>query len=226
MNAKNDLVRGAIWASELSESEIDRAMRGISERAVPKGGYLFHRGYRFDYWTGVISGLFKMSTVSASGKAMTFAGLGPGSWFGEGSVLKDEPRKYDVVALRDSQIAVMTRTTFDWLCANSVGFNRFLVRQLNERLGQFIAVMENDRILEPKAKVARNLSWLFNPVLYPGIEPRIDLSQEELALLAGVSRPVASKCLQSLEEEGLIRQEHGRITVLDVEALREYESRG
>jgi CRP/FNR family transcriptional regulator, cyclic AMP receptor protein len=43
-----------------------------------------------------------------------------------------------VVALRDARLALMDRSTFLWLFENSVGFNRFLVGQLNERFGQFI----------------------------------------------------------------------------------------
>ena len=43
-----------------------------------------------------------MSIVSRGGKATTFTGMTAGAWFGEGSVLKNEPRRYDVVALRDT----------------------------------------------------------------------------------------------------------------------------
>ena len=224
MNAREDIAREAIWAGELKEDELERARRGIVERHFPKGAYVCHRGDRLDYWTGVISGLVKISTISHSGKAMTFAGAGAGGWFGEGSVIKDEPRKYDLVAIRDTRLAMMSRSTFMWLFENSTGFNRFLVRQLNERMGQFIATIEYDRILGPKARVARNLSWLFNPVLYPGAGDEIEISQEELGLLAGLSRPVVNRSLRELEEEGLLAVSHNRITVLKLAALRSYDA--
>lgn len=223
MSMASDLVRSAIWARELSADEIERARRGITERQFPKGSYICHRGDRLDYWTGVVTGLVKISAISRSGKAMTFAGVGPGGWFGEGSVLKDEPRKYDLVAIRDTRFVMLNKATFFWLYENSTAFNRFLVRQLNERMGQFIATIEYDRILDPKARVARNLSWLFNPVLYPGAGGHIEITQEELGLLAGVSRQVANRSLQALEEEGLLRVEHGRITVLELDRLADYE---
>ncbi|WP_394886890.1 Crp/Fnr family transcriptional regulator [Mesorhizobium sp. AaZ16] len=222
MNTRIDLVRAAIWAVELADGEIERASRGISEKTFSKGSYVCHRGDRFDYWTGVVTGLVKISAISRDGKAMTFAGVGPGGWFGEGSVLKDEPRKYDLVALRETRLAMLNKATFFWLCENSAAFNRFLVRQLNERLGQFIATTEYDRILDPKARVARNLSWFFNPVLYPDMRSHIEITQEELALLAGVSRQVVNKSLQALEQEGLLRVEHGRIDILDAVRLGDY----
>jgi CRP/FNR family cyclic AMP-dependent transcriptional regulator len=224
MTAQGDLVRSAIWAAELSEDEIERARRGISERSYSKGAYICHRGDRLDYWTGVLSGLVKISAISRSGKAMTFAGAGPGAWFGEGTIIKDEPRKYDLVAIRDTRLALLNKATFYWLFENSAAFNRFLVRQLNERMGQFIATIEYDRILGPKARVARNLSWLFNPVLYPGTTGHIEITQEELGLLAGVSRQVANRSLQELEKEGLLKVEHERISVLDLARLSAYEA--
>ncbi|HTV68386.1 MAG TPA: Crp/Fnr family transcriptional regulator [Rhizobiaceae bacterium] len=224
MTAQGDLVRSAIWAAELSEDEIERARRGISERSYSKGAYICHRGDRLDYWTGVLSGLVKISAISRSGKAMTFAGAGPGAWFGEGTIIKDEPRKYDLVAIRDTRLALLNKATFYWLFENSAAFNRFLVRQLNERMGQFIATIEYDRILGPKARIARNLSWLFNPVLYPGTTGHIEITQEELGLLAGVSRQVANRSLQELEKEGLLKVEHERISVLDLSRLSAYEA--
>jgi CRP-like cAMP-binding protein len=222
--SRDDVVRAAVWAAELTEDELERACRGMVERSFDKGGYICHRGDRLDYWTGVASGLVKISTISRTGKAMTFAGVGDGGWFGEGSLIKDEARQYDLVAIRDTRLAMMPRSAFMWLFENSTGFNRFLVRQFNERMGQFIATIEQDRILGPKERVARNLGWLFNRVLYPGTRGAIEITQEELALLAAVSRPLVNKALQELEAEGLLRLDRGVITVFDRERLARYEA--
>ena len=170
----------------------------------------------------MVKGLVKISAISRDGKAMTFAGVGAGGWFGEGTVIKNEARKYDLVALRDTELALMNRATFMWLFDTSVGFNKFLVHQLNERMGQFIATIEHDRIHDPIARVARNLAWLFNPVLYPDVGSHIQITQEELALLAGVSRQIANRALQQLEGAGLVRLERGGITVFDVGTLAGY----
>lgn len=221
---RHDIVRDAVWALELGADERERARRGMVERQFARGAYICHRGDRLDYWTGVVSGLVKISTISQSGKSMTFAGIGTGGWFGEGSVIKDELRKYDLVAIRDTRLAMMPRSTFMWLFENSTGFNRFLVQQLNERMGQFIATIEHDRILGPKARVARNLAWLFNPVLYPGAGDAIEISQEELGLLVNLSRPVVNRCLSELEAEGLVTVAHNRLMVRDLPALQAYDS--
>ena len=79
-----------------------------------------------------------------------------------------------------------------------------------------------DRLLETDARIARCVASLFNPVLYPGIGPQLQISQEEIGYLAGVSRQRANQALKLLEEEGLLRVEYGGITVIDLEGLRRF----
>jgi len=220
--SREHLLEVAFWARDLAEAEIEQARRGIIEKTFPAGGYICHRGDRLDSWTGVVSGLVKMGTVSKSGKDVTFAGLKAGGWFGEGTILKDEPRLYDLVALRETRLALMSRSTFLWLFEHSVAFNRFLVRQLNERLGQFIAFVEYDRTLDASERVARNIAWLFNPVLFPSGGAHLEISQEELGLLTGISRQATNKSLQVLENKGLLRIERNGIIVLDLAGLGRY----
>jgi CRP/FNR family cyclic AMP-dependent transcriptional regulator len=213
------LRRIAFWSHDLREEELERARRGITEKPFSKGAYICHRGDRLEHWTGVAAGLIKVSTISAGGKAVTIAGIRVGGWLGEGSVLKDEPRQYDLVALRDTRIAMMNRATFFWLFENSIAFNRFLVHQFNERLGQFIAMVEYDRSLNATERLARNIAWLFNPVLYPESSNYLEISQEEVGLLSGISRQAANEALKTLEARGLIKLERMGIVVRDLPGL-------
>src|SRR5215813_4129816 len=222
MIAADHLKRIAAWSRELSAQEIEVARGGIVEKSYRANEHIFMRGDAFDYWTGVVTGLARMSTVSSGGKAATFAGLTAGAWFGEGSVLKNEPRRYDVVALRDSRLALMERSAFMWLFENSVGFNRFLVRQLNERLGQFIGMLEVNRTLDATARLARSIASLFNPILYPDSKTHLEITQEEIGALSGISRQNANQCLKRLEKEGLLRIAYGGVTIVDVDRLRHY----
>jgi len=222
MHSASDLLHASIWAKTLSREELRRVESELVERTFGAGAFVARKGDPVDHWIGVVDGLLKLSSMSAEGKSVTFAGIPGGAWFGEGSMLKTEPRKYDVVALRESRVALMTRSTFSRLLDSSISFNRFLLGQLNERLGHFIAMVEYDRMLDPDARVARCLAALFNPYLYPGFGPQLQISQEELGNLSGVSRQRANQALQVLEKAGLLRVEYGGITVLDLEGLQRY----
>src|SRR5256886_7598700 len=132
MIAPDYLKRIASWSRGLNDREIELARAGIVEKSYRADEFIFMRGDQFEYWTGVVTGLARMGIVSRGGKATSFAGLTAGAWFGEGTVLKNEARRYDVVALRDTRLALMDRATFLWLFENSVGVNRFPLGQRSE----------------------------------------------------------------------------------------------
>ena len=161
-----------------------------------------------------------MSADNAQGMPMTFTGVPPGGWFGEGTALKREPYRYNIEALRNSVVAGLPLETFHWLLDHSIGFNRFVMDQLNERLGQFIAAREIDRMNNPDLRVARSLAALFNPVLYPGVGDILRITQQELAYLVGLSRQRVNEALSTLQVQGMIRIEYGGLRVLNLEALR------
>jgi len=91
---------------------------------------------------------------------------------------------------------------------------------LNERLAQFIAAREIDRMSNPDLRVARNLAALFNPVLFPGVGEVLRITQQELAYLVGLSRQRVNEALRTLQAQGVIRIEYGGVRVLDLGALR------
>ena len=184
------------------------------------GDYVCRVGRPVTFWFGVISGLLKMSSDSESGQSITFTGVPPGGWFGEGTALKREIYRYNIQPLRPSVVAGLPLETFHWLIDHSLGFNRFIMQQLNERLGQFIAARELDRMTNPELRLARHLATLFNPVLFSGVGEVLRITQQELAYLVGLSRQRVNEALRVLEARQLIRVEYGGLRILDLNGLR------
>jgi CRP-like cAMP-binding protein len=217
-----EMLRASLWARALPADLLDRVLKTTVERRVAAGHYVCRKGEPVSHWIGIVEGLVKMASLSRGGKLTTFTGLPAGAWFGEGSLLKSEPRRYDAVALRDSRIALLPRAMFEELLDASIAFNRFLLLQLNERLGQFIGQVEHDRLLDVEARVARCLAAMYNPYLYPGTGADLALSQEEIGYLSGVSRQRVNQALKALAAAGLLRIEYGRVVVLDLDGLRNF----
>jgi CRP-like cAMP-binding protein len=220
--ALDDLIASSHWARKLDPADFARAREGICERLVPAGGFICQQGEVPSCWIGIIDGLAKMSSDWVTGKTASYAGIPAGGWFGEGSLMKPELRRYDVIALRDSRIACMKRETFQWLLDHSIPFNHAIIEQINERLGQFIGLLESQRLHDTDTRVARSLAVMFNPVLYPGQNPRLAISQEEIGHLAGVSRQRVNRSLKTLEDAGFLGIEYGCLSILDVDGLRRF----
>jgi len=208
------------WLDALTPAERRRAEAAVVVGEAEPGDLVCRIGRPPTYWFGVIAGLLKMSNDNADGTSMTYSGLPPGGWFGEGTALKREPYRYNIQALRRSVVAGLPVDDFHWLLDHSIGFNRFVMNQLNERLGQFIAALEIDRLNDPDARVARSLAALFNPVLFPSVGEVLRITQQELAYLVGLSRQRVNEALSALEAQGTIRVEYGGVRILDLNALR------
>lgn len=165
-------------------------------------------------WYGVVSGLVKLQSLPAPGRQSVFLGIPAGQWFGEGTVIKQERRRYEVLALRDTVLLCLPNATFQQLYETHIPFNHALLQQMNIRVGQAMAEIEATRSGSTKQRVALHLSRLF----WHGIH-KLDLSQEELAALVGLSRQTVNSALHDLEGAGLISLQKGRISVLSEEHL-------
>ncbi len=209
------------WLKLLTAQERRRAERDLRVVTVNPGELVCRTGKPVTYWFGVVSGLLKMSADSLEGQSVTFTGIPPGGWFGEGTAIKREAYRYNIQALRESLIAGIPVDSFHRLLDQSLGFNRFVLQQLNERLGQFIAAREIDRMTSPDLRVARNLAALFNPMLYPGVDQVLRITQQELAYLVGLSRQRVNESLAYWSDRGAVRIEYGGLRVLDLQALQQ-----
>lgn len=220
--ALSDLIDGSGWGRDLSVLELARVRSDTTWRVVPAGDSVCHKGDPASHWYGVERGLVTMNVSSADGRRAAFAAISAGGWFGEGTLLKNENRRYDITAVHDTRLACMPRSTFVWLLDNSRSFSRFLLAQLNERLAQFISMVEDERLLGTDTRVARSLSALFHPSLCPNAATKLHLSQEQIATICGVSRQRAHQALHVLQGYGLLRLEYGVVRILDVEGLRRF----
>jgi CRP/FNR family transcriptional regulator, cyclic AMP receptor protein len=212
------------WWRLLRLDERERIGADMQVAEAEPGELLCRIGRPATLWLGVVEGLLKMSNDSAQGAPITFTGVPSGAWFGEGTLLKRESYRYNIEALRKSVVAGLPIATFEWLLDRSLPFNRYLMNQLNERLSQFIAAREIDRMTDPDTKVARSLGALFHPVLYPGVGELLRITQQELGYLVGLSRQRVNEALTRLQAQGWIRVEYGGVRVLDLAALQRARS--
>lgn len=224
-NTLLEFLASSPWRKGLTSEEFDRVCRDTVPHTFMTGATICCRESPALHWLGVVDGLVKVDTVSSDGRATTFAGVPGGAWFGEGAVLKGEPRPYSVVAIRDSTVAFVPRTTFLWLKDNSHSFSSWLIDQLNARLAYYVELVESLRLSDINSRVAYCVAELFNPQLYPNTQLQIGISQEEIGRLTGMARQTAYRALHDLELAGLLRVNYGSIEVLDLEGLKKYVQR-
>ncbi|MFA5665105.1 Crp/Fnr family transcriptional regulator [Castellaniella sp.] len=219
--ATADELMAISWFEVLNPAERARVTHELVVGTIHAGEYVCRVDRPASFWFGVIDGLLKVSSnKEGQGTPVTFAGVPSGSWFGEGTVLKREPYRYNVQALRGSIVAGLPLDSFHWLLEHSTPFNRFVIFQINERLGQFVAAREIEGTNRPNLRVARSLAAMFNPILNPRGDLTLRVTQQELGYLVGLSRQRINQALSELQSRGAIQVEYGGLRILDLEALR------
>ncbi|MBU6257389.1 MAG: Crp/Fnr family transcriptional regulator [Burkholderiales bacterium] len=217
----DELLAQSAWFTRLDEPARKQVRADASERAIALGESLGHHGERQHAWFGVLEGLVKWSITARDGRSVTLGGQSVGSWFGEGTLIRNAPRQSDLIALRHSRVATIPLDTFDWLRQQSPAFNNFLLNQLNERLHWFMGSFAAQGLLDTESQVARALVGMVHPLLNPRGERHLQLSQEELANLAAVSRQSCNSALMRFKDAGLVRSEYGGIVVIDLPGLQQ-----
>jgi len=202
------------WFAQLSPSQQERITHGSFTVRGRRDQVMLPARQHSEGWYAVMSGFVKLQSPGPAGRASAFLALTGGEWFGEGSVMKEEPRRYEVVALRDSELLCLPRARFQELMATSLPFSHAVMNQLNLRLGQAMAIIETERLCNLEQRLALYLSRAF----WHGLR-RLNLSQEELGLLAGMSRQAANRGLKALAQRGLVCLKHGRVVSVDQAAI-------
>lgn len=205
------------WFGTLT-APLQRALQdGVRTQRGAKGDTVLAAGAEVEGWYAVLSGLVMLHSPEARGRHSAFLGVPDGEWFGEGSAMKAEPRRYRVIALRETQLMCLPQPLFTQLRETSLAFNQYLAGHLNMRLGQAMAIIEAGRMRSPEHRVALYLS----PLFWRSTR-RIHLTQEELGHLAGLSRQTVNRVLRLLEALRIVSLDFGRVAIVDDAALAAY----
>ena len=213
---------GSAWGQHLGPQDLARVLAAVRLTDVPVGQCVVHAGEPAEYWVGLVNGLVVQQVSSESGRLATLTCVGPGAWFGEGTLMKRGSWQYDAVARQQCHAVLVPRSVFNWLLETNLAFNRFLARLLNERLSHYMGLLANERLTSSAQRLAHVLASLYDPDLYPNRSAMLPMSQSDIALLSGMSRQHANVALQKLQTQGLLEVGRSGVRVLDVAALRHY----
>ena len=202
------------WFAALDAQWQDRVIRNSFTLRARRGEVVLRAGEPTEGWYALLSGFVKLQSRACNEQVAAFLSLSGGEWFGEDGAMRRQPRRYEVVALRDSELLCLPRDQFDELLRASESFNRAVFGHLNRRFDQMMSVMEVQRTGTLEQRLALHLSRAF----WHGLR-KLDLSQEELGCLAGMSRQAANRGLKELERRGLVTLRFGRVAALDQDAL-------
>lgn len=189
-----------------------------TRRRYRKGDTIFHEGDPGDTLHLVSSGFVFIRVTTSMGDTVTLTVLGAGDFFGEQALLSpDSVRTASAVAFDDVETMTLGFEHFEELRRTDPRVNRLLiavlaaqVRRLSDRLVEALYATADTRV----TRRLRELADLFSPT--DSVSPAtVPVTQNDLASMAGTTRPTANRVLQELVSAGIVGLARGRIEVID-----------
>jgi len=205
---------------ELS-AETRRALRALGQpRAFRPGDALLRHGEIANVVLLLEAGQAEVVTTSEDGHASVLGYRGPGDIIGEMGVLGNAPRGATVVAVGPVRAVAIPAADFLAEVHDRPDLAAGLLRTLVARLRA--ADEERAESSSARVRVARALLDLAKhrgTVAADGTSVEIAITQQGLALAAGVGLRTASRELPRLRDQRFLELHRGRITVLDLNGL-------
>ncbi|GAA6135961.1 Crp/Fnr family transcriptional regulator [Oceaniserpentilla sp. 4NH20-0058] len=184
-------------------------------KVLNKGQYLQHRGGDAIGYYGIFSGKIKVSAMSSTGKALTLKYLQAGDWFGEISLLDGIARTHDCEATQVCQVIIIPKLAFETHIMNDLDALKAITRQLCQRVRTAMNLAEQATIQPLPERLANRLLELQN-----ASKEGLNINQQDIAHMLGVSRQSVSKLLLQWAELGWIKLEYHQVSLLKPDKLK------
>jgi CRP/FNR family transcriptional regulator, cyclic AMP receptor protein len=206
------------WAlfDGLAPDNVDRMLAAARRVRLSRGEILFHEGDRAESVYLIESGKVAARISTPDGALVTVAVLGPGSAVGELALLGDNERRTATVQAVEPVVALaLLRRDFAELRRQHPSVTEFLVTSLAATVRRLDAQLVEAFHVPAEARIRRRLHALAQVYDKGSRVIEVDLTQEELAQLAGTTRPTLNRVLREEERRGTLQLRRGRIVILD-----------
>jgi len=202
----------------LEEEQRRAVLAAAKRRKFGRNEVVFHDGDPGDTLHIVAKGYFAIRITTPLGDVATLRVVGPGEHFGELAVLSPGPRSGSVVALAPAETLSLHRDDFARLEQSIPSLGAVLTGALVAEVRRLAAALVDALYVPAERRVWRRLHEL--AALFGGEAPIvIPVTQDDLAQLAGTTRPTANRTLRAGEEDGVVALARGRIEVCDLTRL-------
>ena len=207
---------------EVQRNVLSRCVR----RRSKKGDTLFHEGDPGTTLHLLEKGRVAIRLTTPLGDTATLTVLSRGDTFGEQALLqRNSLRTASAIALEPTETLTMSAEMFDELRSAQPSVDRILVAILAAQVRRLSISLTEALYLPAEKRVLRRLIELGRVYRAADADPNgpvtVAVTQEELASMAGTTRPTTNRVLQDTVAVGCIALGRGRIEILDGQRLAE-----
>lgn len=217
MTVQIDFLKSIPYFSGLSPAELDSIRQRLFEMKAERGEVILLEGEPAEALFFVVSGVVKVFKTSIEGKEQILSIVRPGESFNDVSVFDGGPNPTSAQAMGPVVLYTIKNNDLKVILREHPQVVLNIIKVLAEQVRQLVSLVEDLSFRRVIGRVAKILLEHVGD----GTGPRPQLTQQEMAAMAGTVREVVARSLKALEEEGTIRLDRHRIVITDKEALQE-----
>lgn len=221
---KRKLLKQVTAFGLLSDDQLGLLARSVGVQAFQRAEPIFHQGSIGSTLFIIVAGQVRIYTTSEAGQELTITLLREGDFFGEMALLDGQPRAASAEAMCKTLTLTLHRSAFLHTISACPPIAASVLEVMALRLRQSNTVAEQLANLSAAQRVVLQLRGLVARYgIADGGALRIDLhlTQDDLASLSGTTRETVNRVLAHLREQGVIRVERARISILDLAQLEQ-----
>jgi CRP/FNR family transcriptional regulator, cyclic AMP receptor protein len=208
------MLRSIPLFQDLSDEDLRVVSELTVERVVSRGTVVLTEGDVGDSLFAIVSGRVKVFIGDEDGREIILKILGPGDFFGEMSLIDQEPRSASVAAIESTTLKMLSAQAFQECLTRAPRIATTVMQALAKRLRDADRKISTLALLDVYGRVANTLLELAienDGKLVVGEK----LSQQDIANMVGASREMVNRILKDLSERGYISIESKQITIHD-----------
>lgn len=201
---------------DLTSREMEELDRMTTMSSVQKGKVFYRPGEMGEVLFLLKNGHVQIYRLSLDGKKLILNTMGPGTIFGEMSLLGQRMHQAFAEALEDCLICVMSRADVSRLLLAHPKVSLRILEVTGRRLSEAESRLEDMAFKGVPARLASLLVRLSRErgKIIEG------MTHQELAEMVGTYRETATQILNGYKSQGYIDIARKRITILDIDALQ------
>lgn len=212
-----EVLRKVPLFSGLADRDLQAFADLFRDRGYPKGSVIVFEDDPGDAMYLVAAGQVKVVLIAEDGREVILSVLGEGAFFGEMSVIDEEPRSAHVIAMEESTLLVLRREDFHARLRQSPDVAIALLRELSRRLRRADEKIANLVLLDVNGRVANLLLRMAEEEGGDRITRR--LTHHTIAQMIGSSRETVSRTMRNLVDRGVIEVSRRQIFLKDRRSL-------
>lgn len=219
---KLELLKRVTAFTRLSDEQLVLLARSVGSQTFQRDEIIFHQGSIGSTLYIIVGGQVRIYTTSEAGQELTVTLFRDGDFFGEMALLDGQPRAASAEAMCRTTTLTLHRAAFlhtinacPPIAASVLEVMAARIRQANAAAEQLANMSASQRVVRQLLSLAARYGIADGGVI------RIDvhLTQDDLASLSGTTRETVNRVLGHLRDQGLIRVERARVSVLDLDQL-------